>query len=208
MTRTFRPTRFVLCAPTTLLFLLLTARPAAALSVQDILDLSRAGVSEEVIVALIEASDERFALDATQILELRTAGVSDRVLVAMLRSGRRFERSTLERADAERPEAAPPPTGVLLGHGHTGCAHRRVALIPVPVVVARAPRRSGHVDAAAVSETGFGTLPPALSGFGALPPRTPVATSPAAATPFWGWGGTRRPGAWGQPREPASSPPR
>ena len=68
--------------------LLLASVRAEAVSVRDIIELSTAGVSDEVLVALIEVDGTVFRLDARQLLELESTGVRDPVLLAMLRSGR------------------------------------------------------------------------------------------------------------------------
>ena len=86
------PIRLVVSTLSTILtvvaLLLLVSVRAEAVSVRDIIELSHAGLSDDVLVALIEVDDAPFSLDARRLLELRAAGVSDRVLLAMLRSGR------------------------------------------------------------------------------------------------------------------------
>ena len=67
---------------------LLMSGPAHAISVKEIIELSRAGVSEEVLVALVQTGRTVFTLDANQILALKSAGVSDRVVLAMTDTGR------------------------------------------------------------------------------------------------------------------------
>ncbi len=191
--------------PVLLFISALGASPARAVTVHEILDLVAAGVSDEVIVALIEADDEPFDLDANQILDLRAAGVSDRVLVAMLRSGRRT-------APLAPPEPAVHPQraawrtvvpGVVPTGRQAHWAHLRAAFVPVPVLVTPVP--GSGVSASGL--TGFGASAPVLTGFEVLPPRAPAAASQAPV--FWGWGGTRRPDAWGAPRAPAptTAPP-
>lgn len=64
------------------------ATPAHAVSVADIEQLSRAGLGDEVLIALIQTDNTVFPLDAERILELRAAGVSEQVIIAMLRNGR------------------------------------------------------------------------------------------------------------------------
>ena len=59
-----------------------------AVSVRDLIELSRAGLGDEILVALLEADPTSFRLDAGRIIELRREGISERVLLAMLRSAR------------------------------------------------------------------------------------------------------------------------
>ena len=71
-------------------FLLLTLIPATANAVttREILELSRAGLSEEVLLALIEVDGGVFTLDPEMLKQLKEANVSERVILAMVRSGR------------------------------------------------------------------------------------------------------------------------
>ena len=72
------PIRLVVSTLSTILtvvaLLLLASVRVEAVSVRDIIELSRAGLSDEVLVALIEVDDTPFSLDARQLLELRAAG--------------------------------------------------------------------------------------------------------------------------------------
>jgi hypothetical protein len=88
-------------APGLLAVLLALAAPGTALAVstRDLIELSKAGLSDDVLVALIEADGTEFHLDAPRILELRAAGLSERVILAMIRNSR----------PAAAPEAVPAP---------------------------------------------------------------------------------------------------
>jgi hypothetical protein len=77
-----------------LLIVIAAPAPAAAVSMADLIALSRAGLSDEVLVALVEADNTSFPLDAPKILELRQQGLSERVITAMLKSGRPDGRRT------------------------------------------------------------------------------------------------------------------
>ena len=67
--------------------LLAPARPAWALTVEDVAQLLRSGVGERVVLEQIEAERARFRLDAEEILALKDAGASDDLLRAMIRTG-------------------------------------------------------------------------------------------------------------------------
>jgi hypothetical protein len=88
----FRPSKSVLhlagAISAALLIVVASPVPAAAVSMADLIELSRAGLSDDVLVALVEADNTSFALDAPKILELRQQGLSERVITAMLKSGR------------------------------------------------------------------------------------------------------------------------
>jgi len=96
-----------------LVALLLAPAIASAITLQDVVTLSKAGVSDAVLLAMIERDRTIFAIDAEQLLALRREGVSEPVVLAMLKSG--------------REEPAPTPTAplgpseepilVMVGHG-------------------------------------------------------------------------------------------
>lgn len=78
---------------TALLVFATLAVPAAAgaVTLRDLIELSKAGLPDEVLVAVIDADRTIFTLEASQILELKKAGVSKAVLLKMLRSRQEFE---------------------------------------------------------------------------------------------------------------------
>jgi hypothetical protein len=91
----------------TLLFLaviLLIPASASAVTVHDIIALTKAGLADDILVELIDSDRTVFTLDKEQILELKKAGVSKAVLLKMLRTRREFQ--------APSPEAAPVTTEV------------------------------------------------------------------------------------------------
>ena len=96
--------------------------PASAVTLDEIVGLARAGVTDAVILALIDRDKTIFAIEPQQILSLQRAGVSEAVILAMLKSGR-DEGDQAARADAAANSAwimAQMPTEPLLvvtGHG-------------------------------------------------------------------------------------------
>ena len=91
-------------AALTALFVLALPGSAAAVSTRDLIELANAGLSDDVLVALIEADGTEFHLDAPKILELRQAGLSERVIMAMIKNTR-----PTPSPEASTTEAAPPP---------------------------------------------------------------------------------------------------
>ena len=75
-----------------------TVQPAQALTIRDVIELTRAGLTDEVLVALIEVDGGVYATDPATLKSLKEAGVSERVMVALVRSGRE-----------RRVEPSPPP---------------------------------------------------------------------------------------------------
>ena len=58
--------------------------PAPAVSLQDVIDMSTAGVGDSLIIAQINATDSRYDLSTADILKLKKSGVSERVIAAMI----------------------------------------------------------------------------------------------------------------------------
>src|SRR5687768_4478144 len=87
-----------------------------ALTIKDLLELSRAGLGEEVLLALIEVDGGVYAIDTTTLKSLKEAGVSERVIVALVRSGR--ERIIPDPAPVMLPvdEPEPRPQVVVMEH--------------------------------------------------------------------------------------------
>jgi hypothetical protein len=147
-----------MCVLTALLAL--TATPAHAVSVADIEQLARAGLGDEVLVALVQTDNTVFPLDAPQILALRAAGVSERVIVAMLRNGRSapvFEPPALPYDDPSPLEVPPAPAPVVV-EVHTPASPSSVAapVLYAPPPIVAVPRGARRSNPAAPSYRGFG----------------------------------------------------
>lgn len=79
-----------------------SAGPAQAVTPDELAALARAGLGDEVLLALIESTGVDQAVNATQSLSLRQAGVSERVIAAAVRASHR-----LPDAGIEAPMPAP-----------------------------------------------------------------------------------------------------
>lgn len=102
---------------------LLTATPrASAVTVDQIVQLTKAGISEPVILALIDRDHNILAIDPEQIVTLKQEGVSDTIVIAMLKSGRAESEAAL-RAESAANDAAilraltTEPELIMVGHG-------------------------------------------------------------------------------------------
>lgn len=73
---------------TVLLLAFLTPSAAYAVTVDQIVALSKAGVSDAVILALIDRDKTVFAIEPGELVKLKQDGLSEPLIVAMLRSGR------------------------------------------------------------------------------------------------------------------------
>jgi hypothetical protein len=72
---------------TTFLLVILLPVMASAVTVDQIVQLSKAGVSDEVLLALIDRDKSVFSIDPEQLVVIERAGVSRAVILAMLKSG-------------------------------------------------------------------------------------------------------------------------
>src|SRR5215831_4241191 len=67
---------------------LLAPAVASAVTLSDIVALSKAGVSEPVILALIDRDKPIFTITPDDLIMLKKEGVTEAIVVAMLHSGR------------------------------------------------------------------------------------------------------------------------
>jgi hypothetical protein len=105
---------------------LLVPAAASAVTVEQIVALSKAGVSEEVILGLLDRDRTILSIDPERLAALKREGLSDKLLLAMLRSGREQGDATA-RAEASAKAAdilaslasplQPDPHVVIVGHG-------------------------------------------------------------------------------------------
>src|SRR5437773_12109672 len=73
---------------------------AAAVTIDQIVGLAHSGVTDAVILALIDRDKTIFSLEAEQLVTLKAEGVSEPVILAMLKSGREEgERAAQAEAD-------------------------------------------------------------------------------------------------------------
>jgi hypothetical protein len=98
------------------------SRPVAAVTPDDIVRLTKSGVSDDLILALVARDRTIFTLNPDDLVALKQQGLSEAVLVAMLKSGREDGEAALSeqtaRAAADQAETAwLPPNVVVVGHG-------------------------------------------------------------------------------------------
>jgi len=94
---------------------------AAAVTVDDVVSLSRAGVTDAVILALIDRDKTIFTIEPEQLIALKSQ-VSEAVILAMLKSGRdEGERAAQAASDLNAgfimSSLSPAPDVVVVGHG-------------------------------------------------------------------------------------------
>jgi hypothetical protein len=128
--------------------LLLTLAPAgaSALTVRDVIELTRAGLGDEILLALIDVDPSVFPIDSATLKRLKEAGVSERVIIAMIRSAR-LPVVTPEPVPVEAPASAPEPQVVVIEHHEPPQVREVQVPVAVPVyipVATRGHHGSGH----------------------------------------------------------------
>jgi hypothetical protein len=181
-----RRTAFVLLA-----ILALAAGRAEAVTIRDVIELSKAGLSDQVLLALIDVDRGVFTMDAPTVKQLKEAGVSEAVIVAMIRSGRTPQ---AEQPAPARALAAPSDPGVIVIDHRDAPAPPPIAVpypVAVPVYIPVPARRL--LDSDTITTT-FST------DAGVVRARVPVPAHCVKAEPvYWGFGGKLRPDSWPQP---------
>jgi hypothetical protein len=166
------------------------ASRADALTIRDVIELSRAGLGEDVLLALIDVDRGVYDIDTATLKSLKDAGVPEKVIVALVRSGR--DRAADPPVVPVDPPAglppAPEPQVVVIDHHQEPRVREVVVPVPVyiPVDVSHARRRR-PLNSVPVESTyvPFQSGPP-------LHPPQPRKTEPV----YWGFGGKLRPDAW------------
>lgn len=175
--------------------LALTAGRSEAVTVRDLIELSKAGLSEQVLLALIEVDRSVFSIDPATLKQLKEAGVTDTVIVAMIKSGRTPPpQPVAPPAPVPLPEPQPErePQVVVIDH-HDAPAPAPVAYpVAVPVYVPVAQPLRDYRDRTVT------TILPTDQGL--VKARVPVPANCVKAEPvYWGFGGKLRPGSWEPP---------
>jgi hypothetical protein len=175
------------------LLILLPVR-ADALTVRDILELTRAGLGDEILLALIDVDRSVFPIDAATLKRLKDAGVSERVIVAMIRSARTPD-PLPEQAAVVAPAPAPEPQVIVIEHHDPPQIREVPVAVPVYVPYVRGPfvRRGAHQ--ATVHDSFESFQPPSgLNRPAGAALHTPHVKAPEPV--YWGFGGKLRPDAW------------
>ena len=206
--------------------LALTAGRAEAVTIRDIIELSKAGLSDSVLIALIETDRRVFTIDNEILKQLKDGGVSDTVIVALIRTGRSTPlqpaapppplsnpaepQTPLQTPDPE-PGTTRDPRVIVIDHRDPPPAQQQPpALYPVGISV------PGFYPGYYASSPFFNTTPVFNSTHrgrfnqtvrtviptdqGLVKARVPVPANCIKAEPvYWGFGGKLRPGSWQPP---------
>jgi hypothetical protein len=175
--------------PILLLLLPLSAAPAEAVTVRDLIELTRAGLGDDVLLALIEVDRGVFAIDTDTLKTLKEAGVSERVIVAFVRSGRMplpVQETFPFETELPQPET---PQVIVIDH-HEPEQIREVAF---PIYIPVDTRR--HHSRRRVLEQPVSDFIP-FSGGRPVRASDPSSRAPKTEPVYWGFGGKLRPDAW------------
>jgi hypothetical protein len=174
--------------------LAVTAARADAVTIRDVIELSKAGLGDPVLIALIEVDRSLFAIDTATLKQLKEAGVSETVIVAMIRSGREPRDLPPPAPIVEAPPPAPEPQVIVIEH-HDPAPPPVAYPVAVPVYV---PVPTAAIDGRRRrDETVTTTL---STDQGIVRARVPVPPNCVKAEPvYWGFGGKLRPGSWEPP---------
>lgn len=172
---------------------------AEALTIRDIIELTRAGIGEDVLLALIEVDRGVYAIDTPTLKQLKAAGVSDRVLVALVRSGRERVESPEPLPVIEDPDPPAPQVVVIEHHDPVERVREVPVAVAVPVYIPVATRRR-HRPTDGIHDAS--SFLPFQSGPSVGRPVTPHKAEPV----YWGWGGKLRPDAWQPTPAPGHDP--
>jgi hypothetical protein len=115
-------TRSAVGALLMVLLVLLAPASASAVTLDQVVTLSKAGVSEAIILAVIDRDKTILTIEPAQLIALRNDGVSEAVILALLKSGR-AEGEAAANANAALNAAmimsalSPGPDLIIVGHG-------------------------------------------------------------------------------------------
>ena len=194
------------------------AAAASGATIQDLIKLKAAGLSDDILIALIEADGSVFHLKADDVIAIRKEGLSEKVIMAMLATAiKKTAPPVAARPAVTTPSAVAqpqaPPTAVATplvqineqaegGYDATAQPPAAPASPVAPVVINITQRveqrsESGRSDPAYPMYPNYSTYPYypyyPFAGPVYVAPAVPVRTAP---TVFWGFGGQRRPGTW------------
>jgi hypothetical protein len=191
----------------------------AASGIRDLLLLKEAGLSDDILIDLIQSDGSVFHLKAADIIDLHKQGLSDRVIRAMLATARNPAVPAIPGAP---PVAAEPAQTALPDVPEAPMADRARVFVPDEVM---AGTNEPPPDDAPVAMWPPVPMPAAASVAPApvqtqvvevyVPVAVPVVvekrhTGPPAPPPapvYWGNNGQKKPGSWDEPQAPPPPAP-
>lgn len=179
-----RLARFVRPMLASALLVLVSATPASAVTIRDLLNLRAAGLSDDVLIALIETDGSMFRLSADDVISLHRQGLSERVILAMI--------DTARRALAADPQFPEPQSDV-------AALPQEPIEPPVTVNVTQTNEQFVEVPVLQVVEVPV-AIPVAVPVVIKDKDRDRHPDAKSSQPVYWGFGGQRRPDTWRQDR--------
>lgn len=177
--------------------MLLAPAPAAAsvVTANDLVKLSAAGLSDDILIALIESDGTVFKLTADDVLSLRERGLSQKVILAMLQTARKAAPSPAPPSNAPAREAAAgPPASEGATTVETQPSEPPAPAPPVVVNVTQQVEQRVEQPRERSSDSYYGR-------YSYVPVAVPIYVTPPVPQKkpepvYWGFGGQRRPDTW------------
>jgi hypothetical protein len=188
--------RVLKAAVATGLLIAFAATPASAVTVRDLLNLKAAGLSDEILIALIQTDGSVFYLTADEIISLSKQGLSERVLLAMIDTAR-------------KPQPVLPPVALPA----EASEYQQLAQPPVTLHVSQVNEQyveqpqGRYADYPMTYPIGYPLgYPIAVPVFISSVDRVHGKDVGRREPVYWGFGGQRRPDSW-DARPAATAPP-
>lgn len=169
------------------------AVPAWAVTAQDLVKLHVAGLSDDILIALIESDGSTFKLTADEIIALRQQGLSERIIRTMLLAGKKVT------TPAPAPERMVEAPSVPLYELTQPPAVPATPVAPVVNVTQQVEQNVELPRSNAYNPYGQYPYVPYYPVYVAVPFTVQPAAVKRPEPVYWGYGGQRRPDAW-QPR--------
>ena len=180
------------------LFVLMLAVPASAepaTSIRDLVQLKAAGLSDEILIALIQSDGSVFSLSADDIIDVRRQGLSEPVILAMLATRKRPQPAVTITRDTYPPAAsATAPTDTPVMQDDTTERTSQSETVTVPPVTVKVEQHVTQTQTVQAPEPQVQYVPVPV----AYPvyPITPIVDRTPVKPLYWGFGGERRPDTW------------
>ena len=171
---------------------------ALAVTSSELVQLMKAGLGDDVLIALIQTDGSTFTLTTADILALHKQGLSDKVILAMQATTGKTSVKVVQREQPAPPRAEAQVDEAVVTEPFMPVASPQVVNVYQTVTQrVESPRNT--------SSTPF--VPVAY----AVPVLVrPVPIKPPAPPVYWGWNGQRRPDSWQDapaPADPAATKP-
>jgi len=196
-----------------------SAVPASAATVQDLIKLKAAGLSDDILIALIQSDGSVFKLNADDVIAVRKEGLSEKVIMAMLSTAIKPVTVAPKPTPISKPTAEAPPTPLVQVNDPSGQqtyyggeprdpnAPDAQELKPdqktAPVVINVTQKveqhvddpRSGNMYSDMYYPPGYNPYLPLYTTYPVFVARPAMPVKPAPPV-FWGFNGQRRPDTW------------